>query len=511
MRHDEVPDRDGRPYPPGIHGRGRIRESEYLLQLREKQKARRIYGLLEKQFRNLYAQAAGQTGITGENLLRMLEQRLDNVVFRAGFASSRNQARQWVRHGHVTVNGKRVTIPSFQVRKGDVVQLAPKARNRDRPAPQPRHDRSTRAAQWLEVDGGERRRPCESCRCGIRSTCPCASSSSSSSTPSNPDHLRAQPCARPRGDFMLIIQRPEIEAGEAEGNTQRFIISPLEPGFGHTLGNSLRRTLLSSIPGAAVTRVRFDDALHEFDTIKGVKEDVTDIILNLKDLVLRAPRRRTCRCASTCAAPKEVTARDIQTTSDVEILNLDLPIASVNATGRLALDLTVEQGRGYASADKTKRAGAPIGEIPVDAIFSPVRRVAFEIEPTRVEQATNYDKLTLEIETDGSITPREALASAGATLRNLVGLVGRALRRAGRPGARRGLAGHGDVARPRARRSRSSTSRSARATASSGPGSTRSVSSCRRPRTTSSRSRTSARSRSRRSSRSSTSAASRCA
>ncbi|HWM17455.1 MAG TPA: 30S ribosomal protein S4 [Microbacterium sp.] len=118
-----------KPYPPGQHGRGRIRESEYLLQLREKQKCRRIYGLLERQFRNLYAQAAAQPGITGENLLRMLEQRLDNVVFRAGFSSSRNQARQWVRHGHVNVNGKRVTIPSFQVRKGDVVQLSDKARN----------------------------------------------------------------------------------------------------------------------------------------------------------------------------------------------------------------------------------------------------------------------------------------------------------------------------------------------------------------------------------------------
>jgi small subunit ribosomal protein S4 len=118
-----------RPYPPGLHGRGRIRESEYMLQLREKQKARRIYGLLEKQFRNLYAQAASQTGITGENLLRMLELRIDNVVFRAGFASSRNQARQWVRHGHVTVNGKRVTIPSYELRKGDVVQLGNKARN----------------------------------------------------------------------------------------------------------------------------------------------------------------------------------------------------------------------------------------------------------------------------------------------------------------------------------------------------------------------------------------------
>jgi DNA-directed RNA polymerase subunit alpha len=222
---------------------------------------------------------------------------------------------------------------------------------------------------------------------------------------------------------MLIIQRPEIEAEEAEGNTQRFTISPLEPGFGHTLGNSLRRTLLSSIPGAAVTCVRLDDALHEFGTIKGVKEDVTDVILNLKDLVLTCESDEDVPLRLDVRGPKEVTARDIQTTADVEILNPDLPIASVNATGRLALDLTVEQGRGYASADKTKRAGAPIGEIPVDAIFSPVRRVAFEIEPTRVEQATNYDKLTLEIETDGSITPREALASAGATLRNLVALV----------------------------------------------------------------------------------------
>jgi small subunit ribosomal protein S4 len=143
-----------RPYPPGLHGRGRIRESEYMLQLREKQKARRIYGVLEKQFRNLYAQAAGQTGITGENLLRMLEQRVDNVVFRAGFASSRNQARQWVRHGHVTVNGKRVTIASYQVRKGDVVQLSPKARNMIIL----RHNLDTidrLVPQWLDVNAGD--------------------------------------------------------------------------------------------------------------------------------------------------------------------------------------------------------------------------------------------------------------------------------------------------------------------------------------------------------------------
>jgi DNA-directed RNA polymerase subunit alpha len=221
---------------------------------------------------------------------------------------------------------------------------------------------------------------------------------------------------------MLIIQRPEIEAGEADGNVQSFTLSPLEPGFGHTLGNSLRRTLLSSIPGAAVTQVRFDDALHEFDVIKGVKEDVTDIILNLKDLVLRCSSDEPVTLRLDKRGPCEVRAGDIQTTSDVEILNRDLFLATINASGRLALDLTVEQGRGYLSAERNKRT-VTIGVIPVDAIFSPVRRVSFSIDPTRVEQSTNFDRLTLEIETDGSITPREALASAGDTLGKLVELV----------------------------------------------------------------------------------------
>jgi DNA-directed RNA polymerase subunit alpha len=222
---------------------------------------------------------------------------------------------------------------------------------------------------------------------------------------------------------MLMIQRPTVEPlGEPEGNRQRFAISPLEPGFGHTLGNSLRRTLLSSIPGAAVTQVRFDDALHEFDVVPGVKEDVTDIILNLKDLVMRSESPEPVILRLDKRGPAEVTAADIQTTADVEMLDPDLHIASVNAKGRLALDITVEQGRGYLSVDRAKRSST-IGVIPVDAIFSPVRRVAFAVEPTRVEQATNYDRLTLDIETDGSITPKEALASAGETLRNLVGLL----------------------------------------------------------------------------------------
>jgi len=222
---------------------------------------------------------------------------------------------------------------------------------------------------------------------------------------------------------MLIIQRPTVEAlGEEEHNQQRFAISPLEPGFGHTLGNSLRRTLLSSIPGAAVTQVRFDDALHEFTTLPGVKEDVTDLLLNIKDLVLKCESDEPVILRCDVRGPAEVTAADLQGSADVEVLNPELHLASLNAKGRLAFDVTVERGRGYASADRNKR-GSTIGVIPLDSIFSPVRRVAFTIEPVRVEQSTDFDRLILDIETDGSITAREALASAGDTLRSLVGLV----------------------------------------------------------------------------------------
>lgn len=222
---------------------------------------------------------------------------------------------------------------------------------------------------------------------------------------------------------MLVIQRPTVEAiDEAEGNLQRFAVGPLEPGFGHTIGNSLRRTLLSSIPGAAVTQVRFDDALHEFDTIEGVAQDVTDIILNLKDLVLVVHSDEPVTLRLDARGAAEVTAADIQPHPDVEVLNGDLEIATLNGKGRLAVDLTVQNGRGYVSAEKNKTS-TTIGVIPVDSIYSPVRRVSFEVEPTRVEQSTDFDRLVLEIETDGSISPREALASAGGTLRALVQLV----------------------------------------------------------------------------------------
>jgi len=222
---------------------------------------------------------------------------------------------------------------------------------------------------------------------------------------------------------MLVIQRPSVEAvNEESDNRQKFAIGPLEPGFGHTMGNSLRRTLLSSIPGAAVTQVRFDEALHEFDTLPGVTEDVTDILLNMKDLVLRSHSDEPVTLRLDVRGPADVTAAELQVNPEVEVLDTDLHIATLNSKGRLAVDITVERGSGYVSADQHD-TGATIGVIPIDAIYSPVRRVSFEVEPTRVEQSTNYDRLVLDIHTDGSISPREALASAGGTLRNLVQLV----------------------------------------------------------------------------------------
>ena len=222
---------------------------------------------------------------------------------------------------------------------------------------------------------------------------------------------------------MLVIQRPTVESiGDEEHNRQRFAVGPLEPGFGHTIGNSLRRVLLSSIPGAAITAVRFDDALHEFATINGIVEDVTDIILNFKDIVLTSTSDDDVIIRLDVRGPAEITAGDIKCPSEIEILNPGQHIATLNAKARLACDLTVGRGRGYLSSDRDSQSRT-IGIVPVDAIFSPVRRVMFTVEPTRVEQSTNFDRLVLDIETDGSITPREALASAGATLRSLVDLV----------------------------------------------------------------------------------------
>lgn len=222
---------------------------------------------------------------------------------------------------------------------------------------------------------------------------------------------------------MLVIQRPSVEAiGEDHPTRQRFAVGPLEPGFGHTIGNSLRRTLLSSIPGAAITTVKFDGVEHEFTTIKGMTEDITEFIMNLKDVVVMSQNDEPVVMRVDVKGPTTLKAGDIPTNSDVEILNPSLHLATLNAGSQLALDITVERGRGYLSTDRDAESRI-IGVIPIDAIFSPVRRVMFEVEPTRVAQSTNYDRLVIDIETDGSISPRESLASASATLRSLVDLI----------------------------------------------------------------------------------------
>ena len=221
---------------------------------------------------------------------------------------------------------------------------------------------------------------------------------------------------------MFIVARPQIAEEPVSPTRSKFIIEPLEPGFGYTIGNSLRRTLLSSIPGAAISSVRIEGVLHEFSTIPKVTEDVTDIILNLKELVIRSDVEEPVNVYLKAKGPGEVTAGDVAPPAGVEILNSDLHLATLGKGASLEMEMAVERGVGYRMADKNKKSRDPIGVIPVDSIFSPVRRVSYAVENTRVEQMTDRDKLILDLETDGSVTPREALASAGGALLELTQL-----------------------------------------------------------------------------------------
>ncbi len=214
------------------------------------------------------------------------------------------------------------------------------------------------------------------------------------------------------------IEKARIECVEVgqNGCYGRFVIEPLERGFGHTLGNSMRRVLLSSLPGVAVSSVHIEGVQHEFTTIPGVKEDVTELILNLKSIACKmfceGPKQLTIDVKGPC----ELTAGDIRTDDEVEIVNKDLHIATLNEDGHLQMQMTLERGRGYVSADKNKTASMPIGVIPIDSIFTPVKKVNYQVEDTRVGQITDYDKLTLEIWTNGTLKPEEAISSAAKIL-----------------------------------------------------------------------------------------------
>jgi len=211
---------------------------------------------------------------------------------------------------------------------------------------------------------------------------------------------------------MLEIEKPKIECVDSNEDKSygKFVVEPLERGYGITLGNSLRRILLSSLPGAAVTTVKIDGVLHEFSTIPGVKEDVTDIILNLKGLCLKMYTDEERMLRIEARDEGEVKAADILTDADVEILNPDMHIASLDDGGRLFMEMTISKGRGYVPAERNKKGDHIIGVIPVDSIFTPVRKVNYTVDNTRVGQRTDYDKLTMEIWTDGSIRSDEAIS-----------------------------------------------------------------------------------------------------
>ena len=216
---------------------------------------------------------------------------------------------------------------------------------------------------------------------------------------------------------MLDFQIPRITAETVEDNKGSFTVEPLDRGFGYTFGNSLRRVLLASLSGAAVTSVRIEGVAHEFSTIKGVKEDVTDIVLNLKGIVCRMHSDATeVEAPLVVTGPGVITAKDIDLPAGVEILNPDAHIATLEKKTKLELYITIGRGRGYTPAEDNKSPDQPIGVIPIDSIFSPVRRVAYSVEPARVGQRTDFDKLTLDIETDGSIDPQAALREAAEIL-----------------------------------------------------------------------------------------------
>jgi len=222
---------------------------------------------------------------------------------------------------------------------------------------------------------------------------------------------------------VLFFTRPEIKETEISSTKATYVFEPLEPGTGYTLGNSLRRTLLSNIPGAAVTHVRFAGALHEFSAIEGVKEDVTEIILNLKGLVVSSTNDEPVVAHLKKSTAGAVTAADIQAPAGVEIHNPELVIANINAKAKFEVELTIERGRGYVPADLNKDFGQENGVIAIDSIYSPVAKVSYRVEATRAESRTDFDKLVIEIETKPSMTPRDAMASAGKTLTELFGVV----------------------------------------------------------------------------------------
>ena len=333
-------------YPPGQHGNARKRKtSEYGIQLREKQKAKYTYGVLEKQFRNLFEKASRSKGITGEVLLQLLESRLDNVVFRLGIAPTRAAARQLVSHRHITVDGKVVNIPSYSVKAGQVIGVREKSKSLEVIADALSGFNHSKYP-WIEWD------------------------QSSLS-----------------GKLLHLPERARI--------------------------------LLSSLEGFAITSIKIEGVDHEFGTIPGVIEDVTNIILNLKQVRFKhiVDDIENEKVSITVSGSEVFKAGDIgKQLTGFEVLNPELVICRLDPNAGFQIELTINKGRGYVPADENRDPNADMHVIAIDSIYTPIRNVKYSIENFRVEQKTDYEKLVLEIATDGSIHPKEALKEAAKIL-----------------------------------------------------------------------------------------------
>src|SRR5680860_1147753 len=371
-----------RNYPPGQHGNNRRRgkKSEYSVQLMEKQKAKYTYGILERQFRNMFEKATRADGITGEVLLQLCENRLDNVVYRMGISPSRSGARQLVSHRHITVNGEVLNIPSFHLQPGDVVGVREKSKSLSTILDS--LSNASAVYEWITWNSETK-----------------------------------------LGTFVSIparVQNPDkvimIDSTDFEG---KFEFRPLEPGYGLTVGNALRRVLLSSLEGFAITSIRIEGVDHEFSTIPGVVEDVTEIILNLKQVRFKRQIDEIDNEAVTISVSgqEQLTAGHFQKfISGFQILNPDLVICNLDKKVSFNMELTVEKGRGYVPAEENKKPNAPLGTIFTDSVYTPIKNVKYSIENFRVEQKTDYEKLVFEIVSDGSIHPKDALTEAAKTL-----------------------------------------------------------------------------------------------
>ena len=349
---------------------------------------------MEKQFRKIYEEAARKLGVTGLTLIEYLERRLENVVYRLGFAKTRRQARQIVSHGHIAVNGRRVNIASYRVKVGDVVTVIENSKNVE--LIKLAVEDATPPA-WLELDRA-------------------AFSGKVLQNPTKDNVILLIGV-----DIMLKIEKQakainitEVKESNYKG---QFVIEPLYRGYGHTLGNALRRVLLSSIPGAAIKGMRIEGVLSEFTVMDGVKEAVTEIILNVKEIVIKAESSGERKMTLSVKGPKVVTAADIIADIGVEIINPDQIICTVTTDRTLDMEFLVDTGEGFVVSEEIDRKDWPVDYIAVDAIYTPIRKVSYEVQDTMFGQMTDFDKLTLVVETDGSIEIRDAISYSVELLR----------------------------------------------------------------------------------------------